>query len=93
MKQFNLAVGRDSKDETMAAVIKRGRGRPSRGLRKYIGFRVQEETAEEVAQVAAAKGITVSDYVSSAVARSLIEDRALRNHFHHQEELPIRIAS
>ncbi|MBG0738843.1 hypothetical protein IV500_05335 [Paeniglutamicibacter antarcticus] len=77
----------------MAAVIKRGRGRPSRGLRKYIGFRVQEETAEEVSLVAAAKGITVSDYVASAVARSLIEDRAMRNHFNHQEELPISLAS
>jgi hypothetical protein len=93
MNQCGPAAGRDSKDETMAAVINRGRGRPSKGLRKYIGFRVQVETAEEVAQVAAAKGITMSDYISSAVARSLIEDRALRKNFHHQEELPIRMAS
>ena len=54
---------------------------------------MQEKTAEDVAQVAAAKGISVSDYVSSAVARSLQEDLAMRDHFHHQEELPIRMAS
>jgi predicted HicB family RNase H-like nuclease len=93
MKQVGRKVGRDSRDETMSAVINRGRGRPSKGLRKYIGFRVQEKTAEDVALVAAAKGMSVSDYVSSALARSLQEDLAMRDHFHHQEELPIRMAS
>lgn len=77
----------------MAAVINRGGGRPSKGLRKYIGFRVQAKTADDVAQVAAAKGLTVTDYVSSAVARSLQEDLAILDHFNHQEELPIRMAS
>jgi predicted HicB family RNase H-like nuclease len=93
MKQLGGNVGRDSKDETMSAVINRGRGRPSKGLRKYICFRVQEKTADDVALVAAAKGMSVSDYVSSAVHRSLQEDLAMRDHFHHQEELPIRMAS
>jgi hypothetical protein len=43
--------------------------------------------------IAAAKGMTVTDYVSSAVDRSLREDLALLDHFALQEELPIRIAS
>ena len=86
-------VVRDSKDMTMSAVINRGGGRPSKGLRKYIGFRTQAKTAEDVQMIAAAKGMTVTDYVSSAVDRSLREDLALLDHFAHQEELPIRIAS
>lgn len=78
----------------MSAVINRGGGRPSKGLRKYIGFRTQAKTAEDVALIAAAKGITVTDYVSSAVDRSLKEDRALLDHFTRQEELPLgRLAS
>lgn len=77
----------------MSAVINRGRGRPSKGLRKYIGFRVHEKTADDVAAVAAAKGVSVSDYVSSALARALQEDLAMRDHFQQQPELPIRMAS
>lgn len=84
---------RDSKDMTMSAVINRGGGRPSKGLRKYIGFRTQAKTAEDVQMIAAAKGMTVTDYVSSAVDRSLREDLALLDHSVHQEELPIRMAS
>lgn len=93
MKQPQPKVVRDSKDMTMSAVINRGGGRPSKGLRKYIGFRTQAKTAEDVQMIAAAKGMTVTDYVSSAVDRSLREDLALLDHFAHQEELPIRIAS
>jgi hypothetical protein len=93
MKQSRPQVVRDSKDMTMSAVINRGGGRPSKGLRKYIGFRTQAKTAEDVQMIAAAKGMTVTDYVSSAVDRSLREDLALLDHFAHQEELPIRIAS
>ena len=93
MKQPQPQVVRDSKDMTMSAVINRGGGRPSKGLRKYIGFRTQAKTAEDVQMIAAAKGMTVTDYVSSAVDRSLREDLALLDHFAHQEELPIRIAS
>ena len=76
----------------MSAVINRGGGRPSKGLRKYIGFRTQAKTADDVQMIAAAKGMTVTDYVSSAVD-PLREDLALLDHFAHQEELPIRIAS
>ena len=93
MKQSQPQVVRNSKDMTMSAVINRGGGRPSKGLRKYIGFRTQAKTAEDVQMIAAAKGMTVTDYVSSAVDRSLREDLALLDHFAHQEELPIRIAS
>lgn len=93
MKQSQPQVVRDSKDMTMSAVINRGGGRPSKGLRKYIGFRTQAKTADDVQMIAAAKGMTVTDYVSSAVDRSLREDLALLDHFAHQEELPIRIAS
>ena len=93
MKQSQPYVVRDSKDMTMSAVINRGGGRPSKGLRKYIGFRTQAKTAEDVQMIAAAKGMTVTDYVSSAVDRSLREDLALLDHFAQQEELPIRIAS
>jgi hypothetical protein len=93
MKQSQPQVVRDSKDMTMSAVINRGGGRPSKGLRKYIGFRTPAKTAEDVQMIANAKGMTVTDYVSSAVDRSLQEDLALLDQFAHQEELPIRIAS
>src|SRR6478752_177548 len=86
MKRSQPQVVRDSKDMTMSAVINRGGGRPSKGLRKYIGFRTQAKTAEDVQMIAAAKGMTVTDYVSSAVDRSLREDLALLDHFAHQEE-------
>ena len=42
----------------MTAVAHRGGGRPSKGLRKYIGFRVPAEMADQVAQVAEAEGVT-----------------------------------
>lgn len=93
MKQSQSLVVRDSKDLTMSAVINRGGGRPSKGLRKYIGFRTPAKTAEDVQRIAAAKGMTVTDYVSSAVDRSLREDLALLDQFTHQDELPIRMAS
>lgn len=84
---------RDSKDMTMSAVINRGGGRPSKGLRSYIGFRTQQKKVDDVKMVAAAKGMTITDYVANAVDRSLLEDLAMLDHFAHQEELPIRIAS
>ena len=93
MNQSQLIVVRDSKDLTMSAVINRGGGRPSKGLRKYIGFRTPAKTAEDVHMIAAAKGMTVTDYVASAVDRSLREDLALLDQFNQQEELPIRMAS
>jgi hypothetical protein len=93
MNQLQPLVVRDSKDLTMSAVINRGGGRPSKGLRKYIGFRTPAKTAEDVHMIAAAKGMTVTDYVASAVDRSLREDLALLDQFTHQDELPIRMAS
>ncbi len=93
MKQLQPLVVRDSKDLTMSAVINRGGGRPSKGLRKYIGFRTPAKTAEDVHMIAAAKGMTVTDYVASAVDRSLREDLALLGQFTQQDELPIRMAS
>jgi hypothetical protein len=77
----------------MTAVAHRGGGRPSKGLRKYIGFRVPAEMADQVAQVAEAEGVTITDYVASVVAKQLQID--LDRHVHkYQEELPIgRIAS
>ncbi|WP_211880056.1 hypothetical protein [Pseudarthrobacter albicanus] len=77
----------------MTAVAHRGGGRPSKGLRKYIGFRVPAEMADQVAQVAEAEGVTITDYVASVVAKQLQVD--LNRHVHkYQEELPIgRIAS
>lgn len=93
MNQLQLRVVRDSKDLTMSAVINRGGGRPSKGLRKYIGFRTPAKTAEDVHKIAAAKGMTVTDYVASAVDRSLREDLALLDQFSQHDELPIRMAS
>ena len=93
MNQLQPLVVRDSKDLTMSAVINRGGGRPSKGLRKYIGFRTPAKTAEDVHMIAAAKGMTVTDYVASAVDRSLREDLALLDQFTQQDELPIRMAS
>jgi hypothetical protein len=77
----------------MTAVAHRGGGRPSKGLRKYIGFRVPAEMADQVAQVAEAEGVTITDYVTSVVAKQLQVD--LDRHVHkYQEELPVgRIAS
>jgi hypothetical protein len=76
----------------MTAVAHRGGGRPSKGLRKYIGFRVPAEMADQVAQVAEAEGITITDYVASVVAKQLQID--LDRHIHkYQEELPIGRAS
>lgn len=77
----------------MTAVAHRGGGRPSKGLRKYIGFRVPAEMADQVAQVAEAEGVTITDYVASVVAKQLQVD--LDRHVHkYQEELPIgRVAS
>ncbi|MEO3939514.1 hypothetical protein V3C41_00345 [Paenarthrobacter nicotinovorans] len=77
----------------MSAAINRGGGRPSKGLRKYIGFRTPAKTAEDVHMIAAAKGMTVTDYVASAVDRSLREDLALLGQFAQQDELPIRMVS
>ncbi len=77
----------------MTAVAHRGGGRPSKGLRKYIGFRVPAEMADQVAQIAEAEGVTITDYVAAVVAKQLQVD--LDRHVHkYQEELPIgRIAS
>jgi hypothetical protein len=78
----------------MTAVAHRGGGRPSKGLRKYIGFRVPAEMADQVAQVAEAEGVTITDYVASVVAKQLQADLERHDHHKYQEELPIgRIAS
>lgn len=76
----------------MTAVAHRGGGRPSKGLRKYIGFRVPAEMADQVAQVAEAEGVTITDYVASVVAKQLEVDLGRQNH-KYQEELPYGIAS
>ena len=51
-----------------AVAVNRGGGRPSKGLRKFIGFRTQEHTADGIAKVAAHKGLTVTDHLRT-VAR------------------------
>jgi hypothetical protein len=76
-----------------AVAVNRGGGRPSKGLRKFIGFRTQERTADGIAKVAAAKGLTVSEYVLSAVEPKLQSDLAALDQYEYQQELPIRIAS
>jgi hypothetical protein len=76
----------------MTAVAHRGGGRPSKGLRKYIGFRVPAEMADQVAQVAEAEGVTITDYVAAVVAKQLEVDLGRKNH-KYQEELPYDIAS
>lgn len=50
-------------------------GRPSKGSRRFIGFRVQDSTADEVAFMAASRGLTVTDYVADALARQLARDQ------------------
>lgn len=50
-------------------------GRPSKGSRKFIGFRVQKRTADDVAFIAAAKGLTVNDYVADALAKQVARDK------------------
>lgn len=76
-----------------AIAVNRGGGRPSKGLRRFIGFRAQECTADGIAKVAAAKGLTVSEYVLSAVEPQMKSDLAALDQHEYQQELPIRIAS
>lgn len=76
-----------------AVAVNRGGGRPSKGLRKFIGFRTRTTTADGIAKVAAAKGLTVSEYVLSAVEPQLQSDLAALDQYEYQQELPIRIAS
>ncbi|WP_223995511.1 hypothetical protein [Arthrobacter sp. NicSoilB11] len=83
-----------SKDKQMTAVaVNRGGGRPSKGLRKFIGFRSPEPTADGIAKVAAHKGLTVTEYLLSVVEPQLKEDLAALDQDDYQQELPIRIAS
>jgi hypothetical protein len=50
--------------------------------------------ADQVAQVAEAEGVTITDYVASVVAKQLEVDLERHDHPKFQEELPIgRIAS
>jgi hypothetical protein len=66
----------------MAAVaVNRGGGRPSKGPRKFIGFRAKESTAEDIAKVAAAKGLTVTEYVLSVIEPRLQFDLAALNEY------------
>ena len=44
----------------MSAVINRGGGRPSKGLRDYIGFRTPAKTAEDVKMIATAEVVMVN---------------------------------
>jgi hypothetical protein len=84
----------NSKDKHMTAVaVNRGGGRPSKGLRKFIGFRTPEHTADGIAKVAAHRGLTVTEYVLSVVEPKLKEDLAALDQDDYQQELPIRIAS
>ncbi|WP_084507465.1 hypothetical protein [Arthrobacter sp. TB 26] len=76
-----------------AVAVNRGGGRPSKGLRKFIGFRSPECTADGIAKVAAAKGLTVSEYVLSAVEPQLRSDLAALDQHEYQQELPIALAS
>lgn len=72
---------------------KAARGRPSKGRRGFIGFRVQEKTADEVALIAASKGITVTDYCLEALAKQIARDKKNPQLRQRQDELPIQLAS
>jgi hypothetical protein len=77
-----------------AVAVNRGGGRPSKGLRKFIGFRSPERTADGIAKVAAAKGITVSEYVLSVIEPKLQSDLAALDQHDYPQELPLgRLAS
>ncbi|MEO5315562.1 hypothetical protein [Pseudarthrobacter sp. CC12] len=76
-----------------AVAVNRGGGRPSKGLRKFIGFRSPEPTADGIAKVAAHKGLTVTEYLLSVVEPQLKEDLAALDQDDYQQELPIRMAS
>ncbi|WP_018771411.1 hypothetical protein [Arthrobacter sp. 162MFSha1.1] len=67
-------------------------GRPSKGRRAFIGFRVHEKMADEVALIAASKSLTVTDYCLEALAKQIARDK--RNpELRRQDELPIQLAS
>lgn len=76
-----------------AVAVNRGGGRPSKGSRKFIGFRSPTCTADSIAKVAAAKGLTVSEYVLLAVEPQLQSDLAELDQTEYQQELPIAMAS
>jgi hypothetical protein len=84
----------NQRNQHMTAVaVNRGGGRPSKGLRKFIGFRSPEPTADGIAKVAAHKGLTVTEYLLSVVEPKLKEDLAALDRDDYQQELPIRMAS
>lgn len=76
-----------------AVAVNRGGGRPSKGLRKFIGLRAPIPTSDGIARVAAHKGLTVTEYLLSVVEPKLQEDLAALGQDNYQQELPIRIAS
>lgn len=73
----------------MAATGNRGGGRPSKGDRKFIGFRLETSCAEKLSRIASQDGMAVSDVVAAIIEREIME----RERNEQQEVLPIgRIA-
>ena len=69
----------------------RGGGRPSKGPRQFVGGKVPTRMAEQVAQAAELEGLTITDFIESALAMRLQHvDLTARD---NQEELPIAVAS
>jgi NRPS condensation-like uncharacterized protein len=70
-----------------AATEHRKPGRRSKGERKFIGFRLEEDRAKELAAVAKAEGITVNELVAELVAEGMSSWDSSRTDL--QGELPI----
>ena len=69
----------------------RGGGRPSKGPRQFVGGKVPTRMAVQVAQAAELEGLTITDFIESALAMRLQHvDLTARD---IQEELPIAVAS
>ena len=69
----------------------RGGGRPSKGPRQFVGGKVPTRMAEQVAQAAELEGLTITDFIESALAMRLQHvDLTARD---NQGELPIAVAS
>ncbi len=69
----------------------RGGGRPSKGPRQFVGGKIPTRMAEQVAQAAELEGLTITDFIESALAMRLQHvDLTARD---NQEELPIAVAS
>lgn len=55
----------------MTTVGSRGRGRPSKGERRYFGTRLPIDQANLLLAVAPAQGLCVSDFIAATVVEKL----------------------